>query len=254
MALNQSITGLAVPEQALPPHKPEGKSLEARLGQRLRRPAQPVLIPAAVVREHRPGDLHRLAGGPRHGRGGLAQRLRAQVALLCVRRRRVVPAKLARHWRASRHAARVKDWRRSGRSPWRVIVPVLLRAASRAGVDRPEPRIADGRSRRCSAEVELAPPAGVAARRDRPSALPVARGAADGAAVREPEASLAEHARCAPGPIRRRARLPAVRVGRVRLRRSVLVVDRVPRARPRDGAVRRGSRDEGCEERDAEHI
>jgi len=67
MALNQSITGLAVPEQALPPHKPEGKSLEARLGQRLRRPAQPVLIPAAVVREHRPGDLHRLAGGPRHG-------------------------------------------------------------------------------------------------------------------------------------------------------------------------------------------
>jgi len=41
---------------------------------------------------------------------------------------------------------------------------------------------------------------------------------------------------------------------RYRLRRSVLVVDRVPRARPRDGAVRRGSRDEGCEERDAEHI
>ena len=108
-------------------HKLEWMPLEAGLGQRLGRRAQPVAVPTAVVVADLPRDLDLAARGPRrrHVAGQLAER-RAPHAVLG-ESRLLVDALLRHAGRprgAAGKAARVADRRKAGSAPRVVAVNV----------------------------------------------------------------------------------------------------------------------------------
>ena len=207
----------------------------------------------ALVGFNGPGDLVGAAGRPRclpaasfkkgFGRKGscrthpgrrLGQHLRALVAELGVRRVDVDPAEPAL-WRLmpARHAAAVEHGSGARGSPGRVEVPVVFCAAGGPGVDRADGRVAHGgldlgllRAFARDAGADLVAPGSsrvrggraglgrvVAAVGDRAARIPVARVAADGAAVAEPELRARERESAAAGVSETQRRLEPAAAG-----------------------------------------
>ena len=162
----------------------EGRLLEAGLGERRASGAQPVLVAASVARGELPPCLGHAAAHP-HGAGGpRLEDLGAEVADLRVHRG-VVGASVEHLLRAApRHATRVPHGRVPRGAP-RVEAPdVLVRAGRRVVIRSPPPLV------QISAHLERRGLArAVVVGREAP-AVSVARLAAEGAPLAEPEARL----------------------------------------------------------------